>query len=60
MPLLSRGRLCLFDFNANSLFQQTPHSWQVDVSYVIFALKEDNKEKSKSHESLLIFDSNIP
>ena len=40
-------------------FKQMPHSWQVDVSYVSFALKEDNKEKSKSHESLLIFDSNI-
>lgn len=50
----------LFDLNTNSFFQQVPQSWQVYVSYdAILPLREDNKEKSKSHESLLIFDSNI-
>lgn len=56
---LNGGRWCIcLIFNTNSFFQQMPHSWEVYVSYyVILPLKEDNKDKSKSHESLLIFNS---
>ena len=36
------------------------HAWKVYVSYyVLFPLKEDHKENSKSRESLLILNSNI-
>lgn len=56
---LNGGRRCVcLIFNTNSFFQQMPHSWEAYVSYyVILPLKEDNKDKSKSHESLLIFNS---
>lgn len=47
--------MCLI-FNTNSFLQQMPHSWEdYTAYYVILPCKEDNKDKSKSHESLQTF-----